>query len=87
MAMEQRLLQEQLQPSAPEAHGLRRTQLIAAILAANPTTQESYLRQFDDHALQLYLQHLEVADAPRNAQSRWVRERYEPAVESHESAE
>ncbi|GEM_PF-2537169 len=82
--MEQKLLMDE-RDGGEIPHVLKRTQLIDAIISVNKTVNELYLRQFDDKSLRRYLDHLSIETAPRNAASRWVRERYEPAVERHES--
>jgi ABC-type transporter MlaC component len=40
---------------------MTRQQIIQAVRSLNPTASEQFLAQFDEQALQEYLQHLEAA--------------------------
>jgi hypothetical protein len=60
-------------PHAPIAHVLPRQRVIEHIVRINPGASASFLERFNDPALRTYLEHLEHAEAPRGAHSRWVR--------------
>lgn len=60
-------------PPAPIAHALPRQRVIEHIVRINPGASASFLERFTDPALRTYLEHLEHAEAPRGAHSRWVR--------------
>jgi hypothetical protein len=57
---------------------MSKRQLIEDIRELNPTAQSTFLAQFDEAALQQYLEHLRAAQAKRVHISGWVRT--EPGV-------
>lgn len=59
-----------------------RRRLMYAIQLHNPSASEQWLGAFSEHALELYLAHLESARRPRGGSSRWVRPGDTPAVQS-----
>lgn len=56
-----------------EPTGLSREQLIDRIIALNPSATSRFLDQFDDEALNQYLNHLSLTTAPRGRETRWIR--------------
>lgn len=51
----------------------RRQQLIDQIIAINPSATVDFLAQFEEPALDEYLEHLQASKQPRGRESRWVR--------------
>jgi hypothetical protein len=52
---------------------MNRQQIIEAVRAHNPTAREQFLAQFDEQALQQYLQHLKAAKHRGVRIHGWVR--------------
>ena len=59
---------------------LSREQIIQQIQAANPTATASYLEQFENYSLALYLERLTKLSEPRSGKSFWVRQNETPAI-------
>jgi hypothetical protein len=56
-------------------HLMSKRQLIDNIQELNPTAQTEFLTQFDENALQQYLEHLQAARAKKVHIAGWVRKR------------
>ena len=62
---------EQDQPA--RASGMTREQITDRIIALNPSAKPTFLSQFDEPALEQYLNHLSLTTAPRGRETRWIR--------------
>lgn len=52
---------------------MSREQLVDRIIALNPSATPRFLEQFDESALDHYLNHLSLITAPRGRETRWIR--------------
>lgn len=59
---------------------LCRSQVIERIMTLNPTASVSFLEDFTDRALRMYLDHLGAAQVPRGRRARWVRSADMPGI-------
>ncbi len=75
----------QVNSSVGGSSRLDRARVLDLILSANRTVAREYLDQFEDHALRLYLDHLESANRPRGRESSWPRPGDTPGIIARES--
>ncbi|MSR28096.1 MAG: hypothetical protein EXS03_00780 [Phycisphaerales bacterium] len=60
--------------------------LVEMIVALNPGADRTWLTSFDAYDLHRYLQHLEVANEPRETATPWERLGDTPAIVSRDAA-
>lgn len=65
---------------APQTLQVRRRALVEQIAALNRSAEGRWLSQFDDNALEAYLEHLHAAQSPRGGDAVWVRRAETPAI-------
>lgn len=58
--------------------GMTREQIIDRIIVLNPSATPGFLQQFDEHALEHYLNHLSLITTPRGRDTRWMRPSGQP---------
>lgn len=65
---------------APTSPLVTRSQIVTRILELNPTASPAFLGHFDQSSLADYLEHLEVAQRPRDERGGWIRRGNIPAI-------
>lgn len=71
----------------PPSPLITRAQLVGQILELNPTATPGFLSHFDEESLRDYVEHMTVAQRPREERGGWVRRTNVPAIVMREPAE